>query len=181
MYPVPEFMSECQKSPYGSVVAKGNIRGNGRRKAFIPGNHDRIINLFRPRLSLVRQKLLGKTGRGIFGNFYMDQDYHKAVVMHGHESDAYNCEFDKNGNPKYKDIPIGDPKTTMLFGRLGHEANQLDIPKKAKRRFREIDNVRPTLATIRYVQDIIKDFKIQKRVEEMLGEVVKDFENLDYV
>jgi len=69
----------------------------------------------------------------------------------------------------------------MLFGRLGHEANQLDIPKKAKRRFREIDNVRPTLATIRYVQDIIKDFKIQKRVEEMLGEVVKDFENLDYV
>jgi len=150
-------------------------------RVYIPGNHDRIINLFQPCRSLVRQKLLGKTGGGIFNNFYMDQDHHKALVMHGHESDAYNCEFDKNGNPKYKEIPIGDPMTTMLFSRLGYEANQLKIPKEAKKRFREIDNVRPTLATIRYVQDIIKDFKIEKRVEEMLSQVVKDFEDLDYV
>jgi len=150
-------------------------------RVYIPGNHDRIVNLFQPCRTLVRQKLLGKTGGGVFKNYYMDQDHHKALVMHGHESDAYNCEFDKNGNPKYRDIPIGDPMTTMLFSRLGYEANQLNIPEEAKKRFREIDNVRPTLATIRYVQDIIKDFKIEKKVEEMVRQVVKDFEALKYV
>ncbi|MFC1824389.1 hypothetical protein ACFL9T_16900 [Thermodesulfobacteriota bacterium] len=150
-------------------------------RVYIPGNHDRIINLSQPCRSLVYKNLLQETGSSIFNNFYKDQDFHKALVMHGHESDAYNCELNKKGRPIYKDIPIGDPMTTMLFSRLGYEANQLNIPKEAKRRFREIDNVRPTLATVRYVKDLIKEFKIEKKVKEILNEIVKDFENIEYV
>jgi UDP-2,3-diacylglucosamine pyrophosphatase LpxH len=149
-------------------------------RIYIPGNHDRIINQHQPCRKLVHDRLLGQTGNRRFNNFYMDQEYYQTLVMHGHEADPFNCEFDKNGNPKYGAVPIGDPMTTVLFARLGYEAEKLPIPQEAKMRFKDIDNVRPTLATIRYVQDIIQDFNIGKKVDYMIKEIVADFEGLKY-
>lgn len=149
-------------------------------RIYIPGNHDRIINLHLPCRRQVNQHLLNKPGNRRFTSFFMDQDFHQTLVMHGHESDAFNCEFDTKGNPKYGAVPIGDPMTTMLFARMGYEAEKLTINKAAKNRFRDIDNVRPTIATIRYVQDIIKDFNIGKKVENMLSDIVRDFKKLEF-
>jgi len=149
-------------------------------RIYIPGNHDRIINLYAPSRKLVYEYLLGRNDSRRFNNSYKDQQNHQTLVLHGHESDAFNCEFDKNGNPKYDNVPIGDPMTTMLFVRMGHEAEKLSIPKGAKRRFRDIDNVRPSLATVRYVQDIINDFKIGKKVERMIEKIVEDFKQLEF-
>ena len=154
--------------------------GTEIERIYIPGNHDRIINLYQPCRKQVYERFLGQTGNRRFNNFYMDQEYHQTLVMHGHESDAFNCEYDKNDKPKYEAVPIGDPMTTMLFTRLGYEAEKLSIPQDAKNRFKDIDNVRPTLSSIRYVQDIIQDFRIGKKVENMIKEVLSDFERLEF-
>lgn len=149
-------------------------------RIYIQGNHDRIINQHQPCRNQVYEWLLGQSGNRRFNNFYMDQEYHQTLVMHGHEADPFNCEFDKNGNPKYGAVPIGDPMTTVLFASLGYEAEKLPIPQEAKKRFKDIDNVRPTLATIRFVQDIIHDFNIGKKVDSMIKEIVKNFEGLKF-
>lgn len=150
-------------------------------RVYLPGNHDRIMKLDPHCRKLVRQYLLNQSGNQHFNNFYFDPDFHQTLVMHGHESDAFNCEFDKNDNPKYADVPIGDPMTTMLFARIGYEAEKLTIPKAAKKRFRELDNVRPALSSIHYVKDIIQDFNIGKKVNDMVQTVVRDFEALPFV
>ena len=148
-------------------------------RVYIPGNHDRIINLHPPCRRQVHAGLLGNSGNGQFENKYMDLNY-QTLVMHGHESDAFNCEFASDGTPQYADAPIGDPLTTMLFVLLGYRANFLSIPGRAKNRFREIDNVRPHLAGIRFVQDIITDFHINDQVAGMLRRLTTEFENLDF-
>jgi UDP-2,3-diacylglucosamine pyrophosphatase LpxH len=149
-------------------------------RIYIPGNHDRIINLHTSCRRQVNKHLLKKTGSSRFTTFYMDQDFHQTLVMHGHESDAFNCEFDQKGNPKYSAVPIGDPMTTILFARIGYEAEKLSINKEAKKRFKDIDNVRPAIATIRYVQDIIRDFNIEKKVKGMLIGIVEKFKDLEF-
>jgi len=68
----------------------------------------------------------------------------------------------------------------MLFVRLGYEAQGLSIPEEAKRGFREVDNVRPALSVVRYVQDVIKDYKIASKVEPMMEKVVSEFEALPF-
>jgi hypothetical protein len=151
-------------------------------RIYIPGNHDRIINLCKRSRKLVRQSLLGQSrpsGDPQFKNFHMDS-LHQSLVMHGHESDPFNCEFDNQGRPKYQAVPIGDPMTTMLFARLGYEADKLPIPRQAKQRFKDLDNVRPPLAGIRYIQDIIRDFNIGKKVDKMIQDVVDEFEKLPF-
>lgn len=151
-------------------------------RTYIPGNHDRIINLHKRSRGLVRQNLLGQSrpsGDPRFKNFLMDS-VHESLVMHGHESDPFNCEFDKQEHPKYEAVPIGDAMTTVLLARLGYKAEELPIPRQAKRRFKDLDNVRPPLAGIRYVQDIIHDFNIGKKVNKMIQDVADEFEKLPF-
>lgn len=151
-------------------------------RVYVPGNHDRLINLHGPSRKLLREKLLGQTsttGNPRFENRYVDPE-HQAIVMHGHEADKFNCEFYRAGEPKYDAVPIGDPMTTMLFTRLGYEADALSIDKGAKSRFRDIDNVRPHLAGIRYVQDIIKDYGFSRKIETMIRGIVAQFDRLPF-
>lgn len=151
-------------------------------RVYVPGNHDRIMNLYGPCRALVRQSLLGKSnpsGRLRFNNVHRDPK-HKTIAMHGHESEPFNCEFDTSGEPKHDAVPIGDPLTTMLCARLGYKLQTASIPPLAKRRFKDIDNVRPTLATVRYVQDIIQDFEIGAQVKREIKAVVSDFRRLPF-
>jgi len=148
-------------------------------RVYIPGNHDRMINLYKPCRELVHQNLLGRRNSRRFNNLYVAQG-HQTLAMHGHESDPFNCEYHENGDPNYALVPIGDPMTTMLFVRLGYEAQGLSIPEEAKRGLREVDNVRPALSVIRYVQDVIKDYKIASKVEPMMEKVVSEFEALPF-
>lgn len=151
-------------------------------RVYVPGNHDRLINLYGPSRKLVRKELLGQTGtigNPRFENRYADLE-HQAIFMHGHEADKFNCEFNRDGEPQYDAVPIGDPMTTMLFTRLGYEAGALPIHQGAKSRFRDIDNVRPPLAGIRYVQDIIRDYGFSKELEAMIRRIVRQFDRLPF-
>ncbi|MDP2645326.1 MAG: hypothetical protein Q8P24_10330, partial [Desulfobacterales bacterium] len=148
-------------------------------RVYIPGNHDRLMNLSPYCRRQVQLKLLNCKSSARFDNACLDRR-HQTLIIHGHEADPFNCEFDPGGNPKYDDTPIGDVLTTALFANIGHQANGLDIPAAAKERFRDIDNVRPNLAVIRYLQDIITDFAISGKVEKMLQTIVEEFNQLAF-
>ena len=62
-------------------------------RVYIPGNHDRILNLDPDCRKMVRECLLDQSGSKVFKNNYFDPDFHQTLVMHGHESDAFNCEI----------------------------------------------------------------------------------------
>jgi len=150
-------------------------------RIYIPGNHDRMVNLDQSLRKQIYKSLLNKPGSSkAFDNFILDRN-HRTLIMHGHEADAFNCEFDDNGNPIYSAQPIGDAMTTMLFSAISHESQNLPISKAAKTRFRDIEHVRPHLIGISYLQDIIKDFpKSRKAIANMVEKIVNDFQELDY-
>lgn len=150
------------------------------KRTYIPGNHDRIINQYPDSRKLVYERLLNLTNEDQrFENIYLDQTY-QTIVMHGHEADSFNCEYDNDDMPMYSETPIGDPMTTMLFANIGKKSQELDIPPAAKKRFLDIDNVRPTLAAIRFVQDIAKDYKIGNKVQKMVRKIVKEFTDMPF-
>ena len=151
-------------------------------RIYIPGNHDRIINLYPELRKTVCASLLGQhePERDCFDPVHMDAD-HKTVVMHGHEADVYNCEYDGRDNPVYQAVPIGDPMTTMLFTRLGQSVLTPGISAKAKSQLREIDNVRPTLSVVRYVQNIISgDPGVEHEVSGAVKAIVENFQSLPF-
>jgi hypothetical protein len=159
------------------------IKEKKPKLVYIPGNHDRTVNLYQPTRALVYDRLLGEPGNEgevPFKNSYPSPG-HETIVMHGNQADAFNCEFKKNGEPDYGSQPIGDAMTTMLFSSIGHEAQELGISKEVKDRLRDIEHVRPHLKGISYVQDIIRDIpKSASKISEMIDEIVNKFRGLDY-
>jgi UDP-2,3-diacylglucosamine pyrophosphatase LpxH len=156
-------------------------KGVALERVYLPGNHDRLVNLFPSLRARVWKRLLGRDGEaGEFANQYRDGEGHAAFVMHGHESDPFNCEFRGDGRPDYAAIPIGDPMTTCLFTRLGHEAERCGMPPEVVRRLRDIDNVRPTLASIRFVQETISRARVEKEMGPLIDRVVSEFQGLEF-
>jgi len=150
-------------------------------RVYLPGNHDRLVNLFPSLRARVWSRLLGRGGEAKeFSNQYRDPDGHETFVMHGHESDPFNCEFTADGRPDYAAIPIGEPMTTCLFTRLGYEAELRKMSPEIVARLREVDNVRPTLASIRFVQDMIRRARIGKEMTSLIDRVVSEFQGLEF-
>ncbi|MGO9137578.1 MAG: hypothetical protein ACLP9S_07565 [Syntrophales bacterium] len=80
---------------------------------YIPGNHDRIANLYAPLGKEIR-KVLGLGGTGGFAHEYFEDSY-GVHIRHGHEYDKYNFAGDvpKDGPFKVADkdydiAPLGD-------------------------------------------------------------------------
>lgn len=150
-------------------------------RIYIPGNHDRMVNLDQSLRMQVYKTLLNKPrSKKMFDNYILDSE-HRTLIMHGHEADTFNCEHDENGNPIYNAQAIGDAMTTMLFSAIGHESQGLSISQAAKKRFRDIEHVRPHLVGVSYLQDIIKDFpKSRSLIGNMVKKIVDDFQDLDF-
>lgn len=149
-------------------------------RVYLAGNHDRLVNLYPSCRKWVWRHLLGNPQcSDLFSSQYVDAR-HSTAVLHGHESDPYNCEFGEDGTPDYPAMPIGDPMATWLFTRLGHEAAKRGMPPGVVRRLRDIDNVRPALATVRYIRDIVREFNLGKELTLLVEEVVEDFEALPF-
>ncbi|MDH4184697.1 MAG: hypothetical protein OEV92_10770 [Nitrospinota bacterium] len=149
------------------------------KRVYIPGNHDRILNQDQQCRQMIHQKLLNQSDTQVFRNYWEDPD-HSTLVLHGHEADPFNCEYLSQGSPDYNRIPIGDAMTTMLFARIGYMAENQKLAKEAVWRLKEIDNVRPALSGIRFVQDIITDFGIEGAMNAILRHIVADFRNLPF-
>lgn len=165
----------------------GDAKNVTVERIYIPGNHDRMLNLDPATRGKVRETLLGTTGNEQFSHYFADKydteqkTGYGAIVMHGHEADPNNLESNSNG-PLYDEMPIGDPMTTMIFAKIGYDLSNptLQLKDTAKARFREIDNVRPASAVGEFIKDAVEDFDIHGAVNGVLDKIVDNFQNLPF-
>lgn len=159
-------------------------------RVYIPGNHDRILNLDAVTRTQI-QKALGLANNKKFEHCFDDPKNptaYRTLVMHGHEADKLNIE--ESGDLKspyyYDQMPIGDPMTTMLFAKIGYVLFDTDLnigdkdkAEKAKSRFREIDNVRPASAVGEFIKDAVEDYGIHETVNNAVDKIVEEFVAMD--
>ncbi len=91
-------------------------------KVYIPGNHDRLCNIFDSLRDKVRAGLGMPPDMAPFPHSYDDLQYsnrYGVFARHGHEFDQWNYEGTTNyTNADYAQVPIGDPITTELVASL---------------------------------------------------------------
>ena len=148
---------------------------------FIPGNHDRFINMSKDLNKKLREhfEIKNKQGDFEYETFPWEIEFpeYKTFALHGHIYDWTNCEnnfkFRRKANKKERDeklffnTPIGDWITTDLLSRIAFEYRKLkdldNSPTEQNlavyKKLKEVDDVRPVTGV----------------VEWLLGEVVKLF------
>jgi UDP-2,3-diacylglucosamine pyrophosphatase LpxH len=155
---------------------------------YIPGNHDRLINLYKPLISKVRSLFkLGGTDEK-FGHEVLEKDY-GVHIRHGHEYDPYNFagaipeDAPIVVNDKDYDIaPFGDYVTIDVAARLAYEYKNLyenDIMSGSNtalhqtiyRKLLEFDDLRPQSQILSFLQAEIDD---KDKMMEYLAPILKD-------
>ena len=138
------------------------------RFAYLPGNHDRLVNLS-PTAARAIRELLGMGTDGAVATWRFPHRLvdpkHGVAIRHGHEYDVTNCEF-YLGRPRsvltedlYDRATIGDLLTLDVAGRLPHlfrkeYANAADPDHedgRLYRRIRELDDLRPIGAIVDWI------------------------------
>ena len=157
---------------------------------YVPGNHDRLCNLF-PSLRKKVRRALGMTpGDGPFAHFFQDTD-HGVFARHGHEHDKFNYEGGLGYRySDYMRVPIGDPITTELVAGLPWKVMQhptvRKLPEKdrasLKKNLEEIENVRPFSSTLEWLLYQVKNnLYVKEAIEDSVDELVEGFEKLPFV
>ncbi|MBI5115523.1 hypothetical protein HZA56_03570 [Candidatus Poribacteria bacterium] len=161
---------------------------------YIPGNHDRIINLYPPLLDAVCN-LLGMQFQNNmpFQNVGLFEKY-GAFVCHGHEYDRYNFAGASPGNQAsptpssvYNDAPIGDYMTIDIATRMAYEyreqneSKMIDGPdagmhRAAYQKLLEFDDVRPQSELIAFMEAEIgwqAENKLWESIRPVLVKVIQ--------
>ena len=161
-------------------------------KIYIPGNHDRLCNVF--------QSLREKIGKNLgiqkyaepFPHFYADSGY-GVMARHGHEYDVMNYEGTPDfSDSDYEQVPIGDLITTEIASRLPHtimrHVSSISPPlspeekENLRRNLEEIENVRPYSAMFDWLfYQVNENQELKKEINEALREVVDNFNSLQYL
>ena len=159
-------------------------------RIYVPGNHDRLCNLFPSLRKKVRQNIGISLSEAPFEHTFQDID-HGVFARHGHEYDKFNYEGGLNYlNSDYMRVPIGDPITTELLAGLPWKVMQhatvKNLPagaqKALRRNLEEIENVRPFTATLEWLLYQVKKNLIAKEaIEDSIDELITKFEKLPFV
>jgi len=162
-------------------------------RTYIPGNHDRLCNIF-PSLRKKVSDNLGLPGDSEpFLHVYDDGAYgnkYGVLARHGHEYDVWNYEGTDNfSDDDYAQIPIGDLITTEIAARLPHTiikyvSDQLppEQTEDLKRNLEDIENVRPYSALFEWLfYQVSENPQIKDKIETALKEIVDNFNNLQYL
>jgi UDP-2,3-diacylglucosamine pyrophosphatase LpxH len=168
----------------------------GVEKIYIPGNHDRLCNLFDSLRGKVRSSLGLPAGTAPFAHFYDDLQYgnkYGVLARHGHEFDQWNYEGTTHyTDSDYAQVPIGDPITTELVAALPDTimkyVKQMSPPlqpaqlKALERNLQEIDNVRPISAVLHWLfYQVQENQEIRDEIDKAVREIAENFDNLDMV
>jgi UDP-2,3-diacylglucosamine pyrophosphatase LpxH len=177
-------------------IFKGSLKGIfgvEPERIYIPGNHDRICNLFQSLRAKVRENLGIPVDSKPFPHLYDDVDSgnkYGVLARHGHEYDIWNYEGTDNfSDSDYAQIPIGDLITTEIAARLPYTVLKRvgnSLPPEQidhlKRNLEEIENVRPYTAMFDWLfYQVRENPHIKKKIEEALDEIVEIFNNLQYL
>ncbi|MEI7575555.1 MAG: metallophosphoesterase [Armatimonadota bacterium] len=178
------------------VLASSPIENTIR--TFIPGNHDRIVNLS-PKLRTQVCKALDlahNPARKFKHHFANSQA--RTFARHGHEFDAFNFEGSKSfAKRKWTEIPqrdydmtpIGDLLAAEISAKLpGAVMKKLPVGEKSypelAARLRDLFDVRPATAILAFLGYQIQNFndpEITKAINRGFQEVVSEFRELTYV
>ncbi len=157
---------------------------------YLPGNHDRLVNLFPSARATVR-RLLCMQGppEDRFPHAYQPGDGYGVLVRHGHEYDPNNFARRWDGTPPeesdYDRATLGDFVTTDIAMRVplafrAHYASELRTPGPAGDAYRELyaaltefDDIRPATELITYLASILRgdDGDVVKMLRPVLREV----------
>jgi UDP-2,3-diacylglucosamine pyrophosphatase LpxH len=177
-------------------IFKGSLKdtfGLEPERIYIPGNHDRICNLFPSLRAKIRENLGIPVDSKPFSHLYDDVDYgnqYGVLARHGHEYDIWNYEgSDSFGDSDYDKVPIGDLIIAEIAVRLPYAVlkcvgNSLPLAQieHLKRNLQEIQNVRPYKAMFEWLFYRVRENPhIRKEIEEALNEIVGNFNNLQYL
>lgn len=181
-------------------ILKGSLRDrffkNSQKEPerfYIPGNHDRLCNIFPSLREKVRENLGIHGSTEPFPHVYDDMIYgnkYGVLARHGHEYDVWNYEGSDNFTDlDYAQIPIGDLITTEIAARLPytillHVGDSISTEEKnnLKRNLEEIENVRPYSAMFDWLfYQVNENLKLKKEINEALEEIVDNFNNLQYL
>jgi UDP-2,3-diacylglucosamine pyrophosphatase LpxH len=177
-------------------IFKGSLKdkfGVEPERIYIPGNHDRLCNLFPSLREKVRENLHIPVDSKPFLHLYDDVDFgnkYGVLARHGHEYDIWNYEGSDNFNDSdYAQVPIGDLITTEIAARLPYTVLKhvgTSLPPEQivhlKRNLEEIENVRPYTAMFDWLfYQVRENPDVKKKIEKALNEIVENFNNLQYL
>lgn len=146
---------------------------------YLPGNHDRLVNIY-PRIRCLTQKILGIAVNGgtvdgfsennwHFRNAYADKE-HSVFARHGHEFDPvnYGC-CDKDSLIGHSRVPIGDVITTEIAVKIASlllhildELPESDEREEIKQIIFGLDNIRPWTSIPGYLVSKLKGNEVMR-------------------
>jgi UDP-2,3-diacylglucosamine pyrophosphatase LpxH len=159
---------------------------------YVPGNHDRLCNLYPSVRDALRDMLgLTVTHDSVDGDpdsewwyryIYGDRD-HGVYAMHGHQYDVWNFG---GGNDRGRDghlqVPIGDVFTTEFAVKIPWMLDSLrkkypGITKELVESTKDIDNVRPLSSVMEWIYYRLKKDDhgtIREAFDEVFDRVIKE-------
>jgi UDP-2,3-diacylglucosamine pyrophosphatase LpxH len=166
--------------------------GQKVEKIYIPGNHDRLCNIYNSLRKKVRSTLGIPGDREAFPHVYDDMLFgnkYKVFARHGHELDKWNYDGSTNWNDTdYEQVPIGDLIATEIISRIPHTIMQNignSIPEdqkdELKRNLQEVDNVRPFSAILEWMfYQVNQNPDLSEVIDKSLADITSNFQSLQY-
>ncbi len=162
---------------------------------YIPGNHDRLCNLYSSMRKMVIEELdmEGLSSKDLFPNYYLDED-HGLLARHGHEWDPFNFEGELEDTQSYMQIPIGDVIAAEIASKLpivvGKKLKEINMPEEDINQicnnFRNLFDVRPMSAIIPWLSFQVKRYKkygisVQDAINSAFKQVGEEFMGIPFV
>jgi len=169
------------------------VFGQEVEKIYIPGNHDRLCNVYESLREKVCTILGIHSGKASFPHVYDDMQYgnkYRVFARHGHEFDKWNYEGSANwSNSDYAQVPIGDLIATEIVSRIPytimkHVGDSIpDDQKKAlKRNLQELDNIRPFSCVLEWIfYQVSENPDLREVIDKSLADIATNFQNLQYL
>lgn len=162
---------------------------------YLPGNHDRLINLY-PSLREEWRKIAGltidttsvmgnPTGQWWYRYDYKSQKY-GVYSRHGHQFDLWNYGggHDLTSLEAHLQVPVGDVIATEFAVGLVWQARQIEdrIGHNLVERLEDMDNVRPMSRLLEWIYyEIEQNKRHRKAMDEITDIVVKNILNIPFV
>ncbi|MDH5510894.1 MAG: hypothetical protein OEZ32_11145 [Nitrospinota bacterium] len=173
---------------FPSLVTQGADIDIPVEVVYIPGNHDRMANLY-PSLCREVKRILGlPCDDEWFDHEYHNEEFH-VFARHGHEHDPFNCSRVGSMNrTSHVQLCIGDILATEFAVRLPWEVkNQNGLNKNTKERLvkqlEDLDNLRPLNSAMEWLYYKVREENTkvaQKSLDRAFDKVAKEILSVEF-
>lgn len=163
-----------------------NAFGRKVERIYIPGNHDRLCNIY-PSLRKKVRDALGITGGDEPFAHYCEDKAYGVYALHGHEFDEWNYEGTANRSESdYNQVPIGDLIACEIISRIPYTIMKNVPPsmprENLKQNLQEIDNIRPFSAIFKWLFYQVRESRqLQQIIDGSLRQIAENFDSLQFL